>query len=297
MGYVEGQMDHGKKILSGGAPRAETRLSSDELRHSTDDYLTRKKRIMDKTYLNSQHQHPNQTRVEQSEEDIWQKYLPTQTVSARMLHRSAPPRILLMNMQLYAQTTPPFLTKVQYSRSSRSRMTRSKSSKISWITFGPPETSHISAGKQLWPLSQTKEAPHWPSELQINRTNQLPVKDPGVHQHPIYLLSGKIWYIRQKPVWPQDALQYHGPHNVLREISPGCLCPETTGGSSFVDPRKAYDTTLQYCINQDMHRVGLREWVHVFVSGPTQFESEWAPNSLMNSTQKKVLQLVVHWLD
>ena len=139
----------GRKSTVEGRPGQRHACPSDELRHSTDDYLTRKKRIMDKTYLNSQHQHPNQARVEQSEEDIWQKYLPTQTVSARMLHRSAPPRILLMNMQLYAQTTPPFLTKVQYSRSSRSRMTRSKSSKISWITSGPPETSHISAGKQL----------------------------------------------------------------------------------------------------------------------------------------------------
>ena len=47
-----------------------------ELRHRTDDYLTRKQRIMDKTCLNSQHQNPNRARVQQSEEYIWQNICP-----------------------------------------------------------------------------------------------------------------------------------------------------------------------------------------------------------------------------
>ena len=73
---------------------------------------------------------------------------PSSIKMGRMLHPSATPWVLLTSMQLQAQTT--LLTKVQDSWPLRSRMTRSE---ISWITSGPQETSHISAGQQLWPPS------------------------------------------------------------------------------------------------------------------------------------------------
>ena len=66
----------------------------------------------------------------------------------------------------------------------------------------------------------------------------------------------------------------------------------------FFDLKKAYETTWQYGIIQDLHRIGLRGRLPVFVSGISEnaeFGSESGTHSLMNSTQKKESQLVVSW--
>ena len=68
----------------------------------------------------------------------------------------------------------------------------------------------------------------------------------------------------------------------------------------FFDLEKAYETTRQYGIIRDLHRIGLRGRLPVFVSedpsGTAEFESALGLHSLMNFIQKKEYQLVVSWL-
>ena len=66
----------------------------------------------------------------------------------------------------------------------------------------------------------------------------------------------------------------------------------------FFDLEKAYETTWQYGIIRDLHRIGLRGRLPVFVStsGTAEFESALGLHSLMNFIQKKEYQLVVSWL-
>ena len=63
------------------------------------------------------------------------------------------------------------------------------------------------------------------------------MQDPRAHdQHPIHLVPWKVWYTWQKPVWLQEASQHCGPPSESRQICPGCLCTETTGGWSLLRP-------------------------------------------------------------
>ena len=67
----------------------------------------------------------------------------------------------------------------------------------------------------------------------------------------------------------------------------------------FFDLEKAYETTWQYGIIRDLHRIGLRgRLLFLFqnISGTAETESELGQHSLMNSTQGKVFQLAVSWL-
>ena len=66
----------------------------------------------------------------------------------------------------------------------------------------------------------------------------------------------------------------------------------------FFDLEKAYETTWQYGIIQDLHKIGLRGRLPVFVSEylrdrRIRFR---IGTTLMNSTQRKVFQLAVSWL-
>ena len=67
----------------------------------------------------------------------------------------------------------------------------------------------------------------------------------------------------------------------------------------FFDLEKAYETTWQYGIIRDIHRIGLRDRLPVLcqnISGTGESESELGQYSLTNSTQRKEFQLVVSWL-
>ena len=67
----------------------------------------------------------------------------------------------------------------------------------------------------------------------------------------------------------------------------------------FFDLEKAYETTWQYGIIRDLHRIGLRTdclFLSQNISGTAESESELGPHFLMNSTQRRVFQQVVSWL-
>ena len=67
-------------------------------------------------------------------------------------------------------------------------------------------------------------------------------------------------------MWLQEASQHCGPPNESREICPGCICTETTGGWSLLRPGEGYESTWQYGIIRDMHRIGLRGRFPAFVA-------------------------------
>ena len=117
------------------------------------------------------------------------------------------------------------------------------------------------------PYPETKQGPHWPTKLQAYCTNQLPVQSPGTHdKHSLHLVSWKIWYTRQKPVWFQKTSQHNGPPGESWKVRPKCLCTETAGNWSLRWFKKAYETTWQHGIVRDLHRIGLRGRLPVFVS-------------------------------
>ena len=66
----------------------------------------------------------------------------------------------------------------------------------------------------------------------------------------------------------------------------------------FFDLEKAYGTTWQYGIIRDLHRIGLRGRLPVFVSEYLRDRQIWelGQHSLKNSTQRNVFQLTVSWL-
>ena len=65
----------------------------------------------------------------------------------------------------------------------------------------------------------------------------------------------------------------------------------------FFDLEKAYETTWQYGIIRDLHRIGLRGlFLCQNISGTGESVSKLGQHSLTNSTQRKVFQPVVSWL-
>ena len=67
----------------------------------------------------------------------------------------------------------------------------------------------------------------------------------------------------------------------------------------FFDLEKAYETTWQYGIIRDLHRIGLRGRLPAFVSEylrTGESDSELGQHTLTNSTKREVFQLVVSWL-
>ena len=67
----------------------------------------------------------------------------------------------------------------------------------------------------------------------------------------------------------------------------------------FFDLQKSFESTWQYGIIRHLHRRGLRGRLPAFVAEylrDRQIRVRKPPHSLMNSTQKKVSQLVVYWL-
>ena len=65
----------------------------------------------------------------------------------------------------------------------------------------------------------------------------------------------------------------------------------------FFDLEKAYETTWQYGIIRDLHRIGLKRQTACFwiSQGPANPSQNW-DNTLRNFTQRKVFQLAVSWL-
>ena len=67
-----------RKVHRGRGPRVETLMSFRRTWAQARRLFTqKKKRIVDQVCVTTQHQHPNQACVEQSEENIWQKCVPT----------------------------------------------------------------------------------------------------------------------------------------------------------------------------------------------------------------------------
>ena len=56
------------------------------------------------------------------------------------------------------------------------------------------------------------------------------------------------------------------------------------------------ETTWQYGIIRDLHRIGLRGRMCQNISGTGESESDLGQHTLTNSTQRKVFQLAVSWL-
>ena len=150
------------------------------------------------------------------------------------------------------------------------------------------------------PYPETKQGPYWPINLQAYCTNQLPVQSPGTHdKHSLHLVSWKIWYTRQKPVWFQKASQHNGTPGESRKVRRGCLCAEAASSRRLLWFRKGlWDNPARW-----YHTWPAQDWAEADclfscqnISGIAEFESESGPHSLMNSTQRKVSQLVMSWL-
>ena len=93
------------------------------------------------------------------------------------------------------------------------------------------------------------------------------MQGPGAHdQHAFHLVSWEIWHSGQKPVWVQEAPQHHGPPSKSRKVCPGGFARKQQAVGHFFDLEKAYETTWQYGIIRDLHRIGLRCRLPVFVS-------------------------------
>ena len=84
------------------------------------------------------------------------------------------------------------------------------------------------------------------------------MQGPGAHdQHTFHLVSWKIWHSGQKPVWVQEAPQHNGPPSLERYVWDAFARKQQAVGL-FFDLEKAYETTWQYGIIRDLHRIGLR---------------------------------------
>ena len=66
-------------------------------------------------------------------------------------------------------------------------------------------------------------------------------------------------------MWLRGALQHHGPPSEPQEICPDAFAQKQVVGYVF-ELDKAYETTWQCAIIWDVHRIGLRGPLHVFVA-------------------------------
>ena len=116
------------------------------------------------------------------------------------------------------------------------------------------------------PYPQIKHGPHWSTQFPTNRTDQLPVQDDRAHdQYQIHLVSWKKCILDRS----QCGFRKHRSamdHLVsLERYVRDAFARKQHAVGLFFDLEKAYGTTWQYGIIQDLYGIGLRSQLPLFV--------------------------------